>query len=142
MLGDKSVMTKKKSIVIYIFILIGVIISTMIIISYINNPLQKSANRIREDILKFTPVGMSMDEVEIVIRAENWRIAEGSSERGYINPNPSLPIEQRIVGEKYIGADIGISRYLIILSQSIRVYWGFDEDGKLIDVYVTKYLNI
>jgi uncharacterized SAM-binding protein YcdF (DUF218 family) len=129
--------TKKRKWIILSIIVLGVI-SMIIVVPFINNPLQKSPNRIRDDILKITPVGLSMDEVRTVIGEQNWRVAEGSSEHGYRNHNH--PAGQR-VGVKYIGADVGKSRFLFFF-QTVRVYWGFDENDKLIDVYAVKHLDI
>jgi hypothetical protein len=130
---------QSKKIVFFMLLLIGVIILASIITQFVN-PLRRSGDRIRNDILKVTPVGMNMDEVRKVIAKENWRMTGGSSERGYTDHRHSPP--RQPVGEKYICADIGQISYFIILSCTVRIYWGFDENGKLIDVYVVKYLNI
>ena len=112
--------------------IIAVAISVNMILFF--NPLLKSSRAIRADILRLTPIGMSMDEVRTIIEINyNWRIRTGSSERGYVNPHN--PPETRVVGEKHITADLGRG-FLLIVSSS----WGFDKNGKLIDVYVEKYL--
>ena len=81
---------------------------------------------------------MSMDKVEAVIGEKSWRIAERRSDLGYRNHRH--PAGRR-VGGKYFGADVGKSRFRIF-SQTVRAYWGFDENDKLIDVYVVKHLDI
>ena len=78
---------------------------------------------------------MTMDETIAVIEEKNWMIAESSSEYGYKN-HDSQPGQR--VGEKYIAADIGPSGHFWY----VRAYWGFDKNGKLIDVYVIKYSMI
>ena len=108
------------------------------------NPMRRSEASIREYILERTPIGMSMEDVKTEIRILNGTQHLGHeirhSERGYSNHR--LPPEQRIVGEKHIRLDIATNKRYFVLSESVRVYWGFDADGILIDVFVHKFILI
>jgi len=103
------------------------------------NPLRRPISSVRKYVLSHTPIGMSMDEVKTVIEEQKWGIAFESTEQGYSNSR--LPPGQRIIGEKHIYSYMGTSRVALIVPVLVSVYWGFDEDGKLIDVYVVKILS-
>ncbi|MCL2720290.1 MAG: hypothetical protein FWD47_03000 [Treponema sp.] len=115
-----------------LLIFVGVIFLLMLMIMLIN-PAYRPTSLIRNDILKFTPIGMNMDEVlEVIEERNNWRIMTRSSERGYIYMK--LPPGQREVGIKHISVDLGNSWYFWYVISS----WAFDENGILIDVFVER----
>ena len=106
--------------------------------------LMKSDRRIRKDILKLTPIGSSMEEVvKVVENNEKWEIDWIWDNRGYgIDKNgiPGEPDEDsNLVGAKSISADIGC--YYIPLKTYVTVYWGFDENSKLIEIAVRKDID-
>jgi arginine deiminase len=64
--------------------IVTVLIISGVIVLHLSNPLRRSETRIREDILKITPIGTSMDEViEIIQNNEKWELFNISYERGY-----------------------------------------------------------
>lgn len=99
------------------------------VVTALSNPLRKSQEQITEDILKLTPIGMSMEEVVCVI--ENNKKWEWS---GHINPNgflkqPPPPEPRTTVGSQSIRVFIGDYRNIFVTS--VTVFGGFDEDSKL-----------
>ena len=110
-----------------------------ITIPIMQNPLRRPNPSVRKYVLSVTPIGMSMDDARAAIIEQKWGIAYESIEYGYLDSR--LPAGQRIIGEKHIQADIGTYRAMLIFPMSVTVYWGFDGDGKLIDVCVVKILS-
>jgi hypothetical protein len=120
-----------------IFIFIGILlllIILLIILIYLTNPLFKSEETLQNDILKLTPLGTSIDEVIKIIKTrKKWRITQISNDHGYIYQK-SYPLKE--IGNKSIRAEIG--EYGFILVTNVTIFWGFDENSKLIDVWVWK----
>lgn len=122
---------KKKwilTVVIIAFVSIGIVI--------LSNPLRKSPEKLRLEMLKKTPIGMQLDEVE--------KIARTMGEHTTVSLTTGFPKQEigdkRIVGVKSIRTDIG--DYWAIpplpMITSVTYFWGFDENGKLIDIWVWK----
>ena len=126
---------------IYTLIALSAITLITIIIVF-SNPLRRSQEHIRSDVLKLTPMGTSIDDVINAIESkENWKIDGISYENGYRRPGKSDPADaalgrETIVGEKSIRVFIGEYRNIFITS--VTVFWGFDEKSKLIEIYVWK----
>jgi len=124
-------MNKKRK---YILIAVSAIV-LMVVFTMLFNPLfLRSENQIRSNILRRTPIGISIDEVQAVIEEQNWRIMSRSSEIGYTNHR--YPPGEQIVGERFITVDLGQSSWLFY----VRASWVFNGDGTLIDVYVVRML--
>ncbi|MCL1808700.1 MAG: hypothetical protein FWG42_02910 [Clostridiales bacterium] len=120
---------KKK--VILVLISVCVIALTLVVMT-LANPLLKSENRIRGDILKLTPIGTSMDDVLTMIgENDNWRTVGGSSEHGY------SPTGQQCIGERYKSVNIGRREPFI----EVRSIWIFDKNGILIDICIERILT-
>jgi len=125
-----------KKIMIFIIITILVIIVVAVVIM-ISTPVQKSSASKRDDLLKLTPVGMSMDEVLVVIEKNGWRVMQIRYDGGYADMSKP-PGPERIVGEKCINVYLGKINMIWWEGAS----WAFDEDGILIDVFVERGLNV
>ena len=125
----------KRRIWFVIVIALIIVVLTNIIIE-VSNPLRRSAEEITEDILELTPIGTSMENVVGVIESnKKWEW------NGYIAPvgflkQPPPPEECTYVGTQSIRAFIG--EYSDGFATTVTVFWGFDEDSKLIDVWVWK----
>lgn len=131
-----------------IIIVLVIIISTVVIM--LLNPLRKSEEDIRDDLLRITPIGMSRDDVIEVIRSsDDWELRH-VFDRGYIvgrwyvrgphqgSYRPGHDVEK--VGVKSMEVYIG-SYYELLFAFEIRVsvFFGFDEDSNLVDLGVRKY---
>ena len=121
---------------ILIFTILGlfVVILGVIAVTYATNPLRKSEEEIKANILKLTPIGTSMDDVINVIESnESW------GWEGYISPN-GFPVDVSgdPIGEKSISVILG--SYRNIFKTYVLSRWVFDENSKLIEVFVNKYI--
>ena len=99
-------------------------------------------------VLRLTPIGMDMDEVIRIVRNHrNWDIAWTSHESGFSHPQLRYITDVRneglhIIGDKSIRVDAGrfwpadIPIMGLFMETMASIFWGFDEDGKLIEVYV------
>ena len=109
---------------------VALLAATIVVVS---NPLRRPADVIKRDIIRLTPIGSSMEDVVKVIESkEKWEAPRISHKYGYSIPYTTDPD----VGEKSIRVFIG--EYRNIFVTSVTVYWGFDGDEKLIDVYIWK----
>jgi len=132
-----------------IFMTLIVLIVLIIFIPYILmffNPVRRPSELSRNYILRLTPIGMDMDDViEILDGYRDWHINTPNYERGFSHP---LHSSGNIVGVKSITAwghpsgggfwpaPIPIPIYGWFFRTVVSISWGFDEDGKLIDVFV------
>ena len=124
---------------IYTLIALSVIVLILAIIVLLN-PLRRSQEYIKNDILKLTPMGTSMEDViEIIERKRQWEIDYISYDHGYRKPGKPEHSDialgrETIVGEKSIRVFVGEYRNIFITS--VTVFFGFDKDSKLIEIYV------
>jgi hypothetical protein len=97
------------------------------------NPLQRSQAGTEAYILRQTPPGTHMAEVVEFIEQQGWEIRYVSHNHGFNQPGTG-----RSVGEQSIRANAGNHRFLsnLVLTRNVTILYGFDENGKLTDVYV------
>jgi len=108
------------------------------------DPLRKSPEKIRDDMLEFTPIGTSMDEViKVIYKHDNWEI-ESMHDNGITIHNgypyiDSFLINDNTVGVKSIKIYVGSYKFFFFAGETIvRAYYAFDEDLKLVDIAVGK----
>ena len=87
-------------------------------------------------MLEKTPIGMEMSEVEKIAKGLGGRTTV-STTAGFDKQDPS---DHRIIGVKSIRTDVGDYWAIppIPFPTSVTYEWGFDENGKLIDIWVWK----
>ena len=123
-------------------------IAAIIFVTVLFNPLHWPKPLVREYILWKTPIGMDMqDVIEVVEGRDKWEVWNINYKRGYVNYDKKAPPGRPtsgtgylVVGNKSIKVILGkySNPFLTIVSAS----WGFDEEGKLIDVYVRKTTDV
>lgn len=94
---------------------------------------RRSTPRIRARLLDLAPLGSSFETVEAVIQSESWSYSVDKN-RGFFDQR-SHPA--RIVGTTHIEANLG--NYVDVplpFITNITVFWGFDAQGQLIDIWV------
>ena len=135
-----------KKIIIYSVIALLVIVFGVIVINYLSNPLRKSEEQIRKNILEITPIGMSMEDVIRVIGTKEKWVIRYTFDFGYVmkmgfpsEPDSSDFAEGKVIGEKSIRGTIG--EYQNFFKVYVETYWAFDENSKLIDIAVKKDSN-
>jgi len=135
--------------ILLVFVIIGGVLLVLPLISMIYNPMRRPAPMIRNHILRQTPIGSDIEEViEIIENNERWGSPSVNRNFGFRHTNPSGSswdydgrVGPLIIGEQSIQTN---HRYSIPLfpDRSVRIWWGFDENGKLIEVYVQSWLVI
>lgn len=103
----------------------------------ITNPLLRSEENIRERLLESTPIGTNMgDVIKFIENNKKWKIDQISYEHGF-NHQGIYP--SREVGEKSIRVELGDYRF--VLETSVTVFWGFNKNSELIDIWVWKTVD-
>jgi len=136
-----------------LIILFAILITVVIIL--LSNPLRISEERIRTNMLRITPIGMSMDNViEVIEDNHGWEIrhtfnhgyivGRWPDERLYVRgPHQGSYVRGRdvaIVGVTSMEVHIGSYNFLLFaLETRVSVFFGFDEDLNLVDLGVRKY---
>ena len=144
-------MIKINKIWIALFIIVLGTILIIVIIPF--HPLFRSPERMMNDTLKLTPMGTHIDNVAAIVNKQTiiknvteWRPPNISYDSGYVNPRPGevpgwpttiSPGSRSIVGYKSIKVS-----YKTHFNMYISIYWGFDKDGKQIDVFIAKDLDM
>lgn len=122
-------MNKYKKIIIFFITIIILIIGILL-----SNPLRWSDERIEKYVLNKTPIYSSFDEVATIINKNGWKISDLSESRGFYDQR-SRPA--KVTGNMYIRASLG-DYWSIPFEANVTVYWGFDSEGRLIDIWVWK----
>jgi len=138
-------------------ILIVLLILTLVgIIMAISNPLRKSEENIRKDILELTPIGLNIEDViKIIENNEKWGNKYEKFERGYglisigeptVGFFPTVYYSEDskkvidIIGVKSIEVHAG--SYHNIFKTDVLIYLAFDDESKLIDIAIRKNKDI
>ncbi len=123
--------------IVYIILALLVIALGIVVISCSSNPLRKSEADIKTTILESTPIGMDIDDALSVIENNGWTTAGINHSRGVSSAEIQHLNEN--VGSKSIKADIG--RYTTFFETKVSAWWAFDDDSKLVDVFVRKDIH-
>jgi len=134
--------------VLLVFVIISGVLLAWLMVPMIYNPIRRPAPMIRSHILRHTPIGMCIEEaIEIIESRSRWGDPEIRRDVGFIHPNPGGSAGSRwdydgrigplFVGEQSIRIFHRYSSPLFPLDRVVRILWGFDENGKLIEVYVS-----
>lgn len=96
---------------------------------------RKDEDSIRQDLLKETPLGTLFDEVEAKLERKYSKV-HTSPNVGFLK---MVNTHEELVGSKSISVDLGSYRTGVFETTSTTAFWGFNESGKLIEVWVQKY---
>jgi hypothetical protein len=96
--------------------------------------LRRSEATIRARLLDEVPLGSAMSQVQQQIAQHGWELGQVNSDRGFLDrrTKPST-----VAGAKSIDASLGDYRGFPFMV-NVTVFWAFDADGSLIDVWVWK----
>jgi len=131
-------------------LMIAFAILIMVVIMQLLNPLRRSEETIRANVLSFMPIGMSMEDVLEVIESMNdWEIMH-TFDRGYIvgrwyvrGPHQGSYVgghDIAVIGVTSMEVHVGSYNFLLFaLGTRVSVFLGFDEDLNLVDIGVRKY---
>ena len=122
-------------------LVIGGIILIWSVIPMIYNPMRRPASMIRNHILRHTPIGMCIEDVIEVIKSnESWGNPSVNRRSGFWHPRPwayGARLGELIIGEQSIQTRPDAYNVILFHIRVTRIFWGFDENGKLIEVFVS-----
>jgi len=124
------------------------LIPLAIFVSMLINPMRRPHRNVRNYILRQTPLGTSMDDViSFAGRRAGWRIPRVNREHGFLHrgePIPGWPVSalsgHSVIGEMSVRvyAERYHAWYKLFVPTGVTVFWGFDTEGNLIEVFVWK----
>ena len=143
-----SIKIINKSVIRFIILLLG--IAVLVVFHLAINPLCRPETSIRNYILRLTPLGTDIEEVILILEnRDELEVRYINYSNGYIyqgSPIASWPTNEygmSVIGDKSIKVE-GSYRaiYKLFLESVVDVCYGFDVDGKLVEVTVSKYIAI
>ena len=117
------------------FLALIVVLGVAIWLGMFHTSLREGAEKLEGLLLLEKPKGTSFSEVERWLKDEKKLSPKLSREAGFLKQSTS---GNSIIGKQSISASLGEYRSFPFLRTSVMGYWGFDEAGKLIDVWVWK----
>lgn len=85
----------------------------------------------RDELLRATPKGSSVEQVLNLCRAKGFQ-CNRSDTAGYLDQDTG-----KVVGVRSVWATIKTERSsLLPMVSTTSAYWGFDKDGRLLDIWV------
>jgi hypothetical protein len=111
---------------------IGVICATLF-----SSSMRKDPSTIEQALLREKPLGTQMAEIERWL-AHDKKLAPTASNVGFLRQHPP---PSRVVGVKSIKAKLGEYFSFPLLRTSVVAFWGFNERGELIEVWVWKTID-
>jgi hypothetical protein len=126
-------MKRKKIIWSALFVLLAVAASLVFL-----NPLRRDEAYIHDWLLRQAPIGSSVGEVKSIIAKHGWKLdCDWQSTAEHPPLSHSERMYPYVAGSRVIGAYLGHYQGLP-WRIDVDVFWGYDSQGKLIDVYVRK----
>jgi len=140
-----------------LIILAAIVILTVIMygIFRLAVPISRSDEGVRAYVLHQIPMGTGWDDAISVVEDKEWKIREIRTDRGlHINEaaglasfaseeemsnGPENKENVRIVGEQAMFVHLG--EYREIFCVDVLAYLAFDENGKLIEVAIKRYVD-
>jgi len=129
------------------FIIIASFLMAWLFIFRIYNPMRMPAPIIRIHVLRHTPIGMHIDEaMEIIGSNEGWGTPAINRNNGFFHPSrfvdePDGSITRAIIGDQSIQTRVRMYGMMPFHGRNVRILWGFDISGNLIDVYVSSIFS-
>jgi hypothetical protein len=117
-------------------ILFGVATALLVVaIVAVPRSLRMPASVIEASLLKMAPLGSTSDEVQRRLATKGFHPTLTPT-GFYKQKNPAKP---EVVGASSIRIELG--EYRTPFVTSVSAFWGFDKEGKLIDVWVWKTID-
>jgi hypothetical protein len=99
-----------------------------------NNDLRRSAVDLRSDLLKETPLGSTISDIEVKLRDKGMRL-QLSRNAGFLKQEKGNSV---VVGTQSVRVHLGTYRSSIFSQTSVTAFWGFNDKSQLIDIWVWK----
>ena len=126
------------------------LITAILLLTFVpllTNPARRPHEMIKKQILRITPLGTDIDDVIKVIESRNdWESPNINRSLGFAplspgrrGPPPDGQPDLFRIGEMSVSSYMGSYRnWFLFLVTDVSIFWGFDADGKLIEVYIWK----
>lgn len=101
--------------------------------------LRRSPTSIRESVLSLAPLGSSPETIMALVKKEGWKSQGFNTRSGFLKQEP--PSKSEVIGTSHIQASLGHHWTFPFLRTDVTAYWGFDKDGRLIDVWIWKTID-
>ena len=126
-------------------IIILVLLSAIILVPFILQPLRLPSPLLRLYIQRHASMGAYIDDVVDMIRGnEDWWLRYTRRTEGVRRHD--LRGNSYVVGDKYVVARVGSyfpgNIWTFFLPTRVDIYWVFDEDGKLFRIFVQRSLDL
>src|SRR5262245_7868740 len=95
--------------------------------------LRNNSEAIRADLLKETPLGTSRSNVKAHLKSQGCYVERHDTSRGYYNYDSG-----EVVGTRSLCARLGSYTLFPLLVTTVEAYYAFDDNDRLIDVWVRK----
>jgi hypothetical protein len=117
--------------------IIFVLVTVAVVVAIVSIPrsLRMPASFIEASLLKMTPIGSTSGEVQRRLEAKGFH-STLTPTGFYKQEHPGKP---EVVGTSSIRVELG--EYRTPFVTSVSAFWGFDKEGKLIDVWVWKEVD-
>ena len=89
-----------------------------------------SPERVRSDLLQQTPIGSTIEMVQDFC-VKKQLVCKRSDNSGYLNQDNNV-----VVGTRSVWTTISRNSDRPMIIRSVSAYWGFDENGRLLDIWV------
>jgi hypothetical protein len=98
------------------------------------NPARRSRRAIRRDLLVATPIGTQYREALRALQ-KRFKDVHVNAESGFLRQEPG---REDVVGVRSIEVHLGRCYRFPFGITSVDAFWGFDSEGRLLDVWVWK----
>jgi hypothetical protein len=102
--------------------------------------LRQPRSQIHSWLLEQAPPGSSMSDVRALIEKNRWRADFVNVNQGFLDQRDYSGTGGQVIGVKSYRASLG-DYPGIPFDTNVTVFWAFNADGKLIDVWVWKTVN-
>jgi hypothetical protein len=98
------------------------------------NSLRRSKDVIEKQLQKITPLGTQYN-VAVKLLEQHFSEIQQNTNTGFLKQEGPT---QEVIGVKSIEVPLGSYRNFPFGSTWVRAYWGFDENGRLLEIWVWK----
>jgi len=131
-LGDiRTRMSRKRKL---LFLVFGVTIAALVAWLFVFS-LRRPESGIRASLLRSTPLGSSSQEVRTYVERQGWLATNYVGSAGFLKQEAGVPAVE--VGATSIRGELGHYRSGLFQTY-VTAFWGFDTNGRLMDVWVWK----
>jgi hypothetical protein len=119
--------------------IIGVVVLAVVLAcaGLYSRSLLRSETSIRASLLRQTPLGSKTEDVRRFVKSGGWLDDRYGGSSGFLKQEAGVPAT--VVGVTLICGHLG--QYHLPFLTDVTAFWGFDTDGRLIDVWVWKTVD-